>query len=62
MEQGAALEMRPDGWALLRVPKMLLVATHEEIERMRRRGKIWKRNDNTRPTENEPGATPELYR
>jgi len=62
MEKDTVLEMRPDGWALLRVPKMLLVATHEEIEKMRRRGKIWKRRGDTKRPDKDIVHTPELFR
>lgn len=37
-------EIRPDGYALFRIPKTLLVFTHGEIKRAIKRGKIWRRH------------------
>jgi hypothetical protein len=58
MSDKATLEMREEGWALIHLPEGLLVATHEEIHKMQRRGKIWSRSDN--PYNREPEFMPHL--
>ena len=47
---------------LIKIPKCLLVLTHDEVARAIRRGKAWRRHDNTKMTKKGDGDIPELYR
>jgi hypothetical protein len=44
-------QIRSDGWALFKIPKCLLVFTHEEIKKAIKRGKVWRRYGGEKLTE-----------
>jgi len=45
-------QIREDGWVLFKIPRCLLVFTHEELLKAIKRGKCWRRHGGEKLTAN----------